>query len=112
MKKYDDVSVAMGSRNEEKAIRKVITDIQKATNKQSEIVVVDGSTDRSPEIAEELGAVVIRQKPQGYGVAVKKALLSASSDIIITVDCDDTYPANKVKSIYWWFWNLEVHPKV
>lgn len=96
MKKYDDVSVVMGARNEEKAIRKVITDIQKATNNQAEIVVVDGSTDRTPEIAEELGAVVIRQKPQGYGVAVKKALLSASRDIIITVDCDDTYPAEQI----------------
>lgn len=52
MKKYDDVSVVMGSRNEEKAIRKVITDIQKATNNQAEIVVVDSSTDRTPEIAE------------------------------------------------------------
>jgi len=96
MKKYDDVSVVMGSRNEEKAIRKVITDIQKATNNEAEIVVVDGSTDRTPEIAEELGARVIRQEPQGYGVAVKEALLSASRDIIITVDCDDTYPAEQI----------------
>ena len=62
----------MGSRNEEKAIRKVITDIQKATNNQAEIVVVDGSTDRTPEIVEEIGAVVIRQKPQGYGIVVKE----------------------------------------
>jgi len=89
MKKYDDVSIVMGARNEEKAIWNVITDIQKATNNQAEIVVVDGSTDRTPEIVEEFGAKIIRQKPQGYGVAVKEALLSASRDIIITVDCDD-----------------------
>ncbi len=93
---YSDVSVVMGSLNEEDAIGKVIVDIQKATNNQAEIVVVDGSTDRTPEIAEELGARVIRQKPQGYGVAVKKAVLSATKEIIITLDCDDTYPAEQI----------------
>jgi uncharacterized membrane protein YbhN (UPF0104 family) len=59
MTKYDDVSVVMGSRNEEKAIRKVITDIQKATNNQAEIVVVDGFTDRTPEIAKLLVASLL-----------------------------------------------------
>ncbi len=93
---FSDVSVVMGSRNEEKAIRKVITDIRQATKGQAEIVVVDGSSDRTPEIAEKLGAKVIRQKPQGYGVAVKAAVLAASKDIIITVDCDDTYPAERI----------------
>lgn len=93
---YSNVSVVMGSRNEEKAISKVITDINKATNSQAEIVVVDGSKDRTPDIAEELGAKVIRQEPQGYGVAVKKAVMSAKGDIIITVDCDDTYPAEQI----------------
>ena len=93
---YYDLSVVMGSRNEEKAIGKVIEDIKKVTNNQAEIIVVDGSTDRTPEIAEELNAKVIRQKPQGYGIAVKTALLSATRDIIITVDCDDTYPADRI----------------
>jgi glycosyltransferase involved in cell wall biosynthesis len=93
---FFDVSVVMASRNEENAIKKVIIDIQKVTKGQAEIVVVDGSTDDTPNIAEALGAKVIRQKPQGYGVAVKKALTSASRDIIITVDCDDTYPAKQI----------------
>lgn len=95
-KEYFNVSVVMGSRNEEDAIEKVIKDIQKATGGQAEIVVVDGSTDRTPQIAESLGASVIRQIPQGYGVALKKALLSASGEIIITLDCDDTYPAEQI----------------
>lgn len=93
---FSDVSVVMGSRNEEGAISKVIKGIQMATKGQAEIVVVDGSSDRTPDIAEALGAIVIRQKPQGYGVAVKAALMSASRDIIITVDCDDTYPAKQI----------------
>jgi glycosyltransferase involved in cell wall biosynthesis len=93
---FSDVSVVMGSRNEEGAIAKVIKGIQIATKDQAEIVVVDGSTDKTPDIAEALGAKVVRQKPQGYGVAVKAALVSASRNIIITVDCDDTYPAEQI----------------
>lgn len=58
---FYDVSVVMGSRNEEGAISKVIKGIQTATRDQAEIVVVDGSSDRTPDIAESLGARVIRQ---------------------------------------------------
>ena len=89
---YLKVSVVMGTRNEEKAIEKVIKDINSVTNNQAEIIVVDGSKDRTPEIAEGLGAKVIIQEPKGYGVAVRLAILSATRDIIITTDCDDTYP--------------------
>jgi glycosyltransferase involved in cell wall biosynthesis len=93
---YSDVSVVMATRNEEQAIGKVITDIKNATENQAEIVIVDGSEDNTPKIAESLGATVIYQKPQGYGIAVKTALLSATKNIIITMDCDDTYPAEKI----------------
>ena len=93
---FSDVSVVMATRNEEEAIGKVITDIRTATMNQAEIVIVDGSEDTTPKIAESLGATVIRQKPQGYGIAVKTALLAAKKNIIITMDCDDTYPAEKI----------------
>ena len=93
---YSDVSVVMATRNEEQAIGKVISDIRAATKNQAEIVIVDGSDDGTPKIAESMGATVISQKPQGYGIAVKTALLSATKNIIITMDCDDTYPAEKI----------------
>lgn len=93
---YMKVSVVMGTRNEEKAIEKVIKDIKSVTNDQAEIIVVDGSKDRTPKIAEGLGAKVIRQEPKGYGIAVRLALLSATRDIIITTDCDDTYPMEDI----------------
>ncbi len=93
---YSNVSVVMGTRNEEKAIEKVIKDIKEVTNNQAEIVVVDGSNDRTPDIASSLGAKVIRQEPKGYGIAVKLALMSATRNIIITTDCDDTYPMEDI----------------
>jgi glycosyltransferase involved in cell wall biosynthesis len=89
---FDDLSVVMGAYNEEAAIGRVLDDIERVTDDRAEVVVVDSSTDRTPEIARERGARVVEQEPQGYGVAVREALLSASRPVVVTTDCDDTYP--------------------
>ena len=90
------LSVVTITLNEEEAIGKVINDIKAATGGECEIVVVDSSSDRTPEIAESLGARVIRQEPRGYGAAMRAALLAGSGDVIITTDCDDTYPMEMI----------------
>jgi glycosyltransferase involved in cell wall biosynthesis len=89
---FDDLSVVMGAYNEEAAIGRVLDDIERVTDGRAEVVVVDSSTDRTPAIARERGARVVEQEPQGYGVAVREALLSASRPVVVTTDCDDTYP--------------------
>ena len=89
---FDDLSVVMGTYNEEAAVATVLDDVERVTDGRAEVVCVDGSDDRTPEIAEEHGARVIRQEPQGYGVAVHAALKAASRDVVVTTDCDDTYP--------------------
>jgi len=90
------VSVVMISMNEEKAVSLVIEDIRRYAP-DAEIVVVDSSKDRTPEIAEQAGARVIRQfPPQGYGKAMEIALRSGQGDVIITLDCDNTYPASQI----------------
>lgn len=97
-----NISVVMITLNEEKAISKVITDIQKVVP-ESEILIVDSSNDRTPDIASNLGCKVIRQfPPKGYGRAMELALISASNDIIITLDCDDTYPTEKIPELVYW----------
>ncbi len=89
---FDDLSVVMGTYNEKEAIESVLTDIDRVTDGRAEVVCVDGSSDATPEIAREMGARVIEQEPQGYGVAVREALLSADRPVVVTTDCDDTYP--------------------
>jgi glycosyltransferase involved in cell wall biosynthesis len=82
--------------NEQDAVGKVITDIKKVVP-SAEIVIVDSSKDKTAEIAEELGAKVIKQiPPKGYGPAMDLALRSATGDVIVTLDCDDTYPVDKI----------------
>jgi len=87
------ISVVMPAMNEEAAIGKVIGDaVRYGAAWNPEIVVVDSSKDRTPEIAAALGARVIRQEPRGHGLALRAAMLAAAGDVVITTDCDDTYP--------------------
>ena len=96
---FDDLSVVMGTYNEEEAIETVLTDIAEVTNGEAEVVCVDSSEDRTPEIAREHGARVIEQEPQGYGVAVRAALLAADRPVVVTTDCDDTYPMERLPDL-------------
>lgn len=96
---FADVSVVMGTYNEAAAIETVLTDIDAVTDGLAEVVCVDGSTDRTPTIARDHGARVIEQPPQGYGVAVREAVLTPDRPVIITTDCDDTYPMAQLPAL-------------
>lgn len=93
---FDDLAVVMGTYNEEAAIATVLEDIAAVTDGRAEVVCVDGSSDRTPEIAREHGATVVEQEPQGYGVAVRKAVLTPERPVVVTTDCDDTYPMERL----------------
>ena len=91
------ITVAMITRNEERAVAKVISDIRTAVP-DAEIVVVDSSSDSTAQIAESLGARVILQlPPRGYGPAIDTALRSSEREVTVTLDCDDTYPVNFIE---------------
>lgn len=93
------ITVAMITKNEEAAVGKVIRDIQAAVP-GAEILLVDSSADKTAQIAEELGARVIRQfPPKGYGPAMELALKSAAGDVVVTLDCDDTYPVERIREL-------------
>jgi glycosyltransferase involved in cell wall biosynthesis len=92
----DDVAVVMGTYNEEAAIGSVLADIDRVTDGRAEVVCVDGSSDRTPEIARGMGAHVVEQEPRGYGVAVREAVLTPDRPVIVTTDCDDTYPMERI----------------
>jgi len=90
------LTVSMITMNEEGAIAKVVEDIRQQVP-DAEIFIVDSSRDRTPEIAESLGCRVVRQfPPKGYGPAMDRALREASGDVVLTMDCDDTYPVEAI----------------
>ena len=52
------------------------------------IVVDNGSTDGSPEIAARLGATVVPCELKGYGAACHAGLEAAESDVVAVMDAD------------------------
>ena len=64
---------------------------------KGEVVVGDnGSTDRSVEIAEGLGARVVHQPIKGYGAAISAAAGAAQGKYLIMADADDSYDWSKL----------------
>jgi len=94
-----EISVVMITMNEEGAVALVIEQIKKVVP-EAEILIVDSSKDRTAEIAESLGARVIKQfPPRGYGRAMELALRSATGKVVVTLDCDNTYPAEIIPEL-------------
>jgi glycosyltransferase A (GT-A) superfamily protein (DUF2064 family) len=52
------------------------------------IVVDNGSTDGSAEIARELGATVVHEPRRGFGSACHAGLLAATAPVVCFCDCD------------------------
>ncbi|MBE9373856.1 glycosyltransferase family 2 protein [Saccharopolyspora sp. HNM0983] len=57
------------------------------------LVVDNGSTDGTPEVAEQAGATVVREPRPGYGAAVHTGLEQADGDIVCVVDADGSIAA-------------------
>jgi glycosyltransferase involved in cell wall biosynthesis len=87
------LSIVMPSMNEEETIRICMEKAQSIIKKygiEGEIIVVDNSSDRTPEIAASMGARVI-SRIKGYGNAYLKGLAEAKGDYIVISDADNTY---------------------
>ncbi len=84
------VSVVMPAFNEEESIGPVIDEIRSVLGDRVEIVVVDdGSTDTTAEVAAEHGATVYKHpNNMGNGAAVKTGLRRARSRVIVLMDAD------------------------
>jgi glycosyltransferase involved in cell wall biosynthesis len=94
------ISVVMPCLDEEKTIgacvSKALEGIRR-TGLPGEVIVSDnGSTDRSVEIATELGARVVLQPNRGYGNAYRKGFDESRGKYIVMGDSDDTYDFTEI----------------
>ncbi|MFA1611807.1 glycosyltransferase family 2 protein [Halobellus rubicundus] len=88
------VSVVMPTMNEEDGIAECIQRVRNAVRESgyhTEVIISDDSTDRTPEIARDLGAIVVEPDDQGYGYAYRYAFERCRGDYIIIGDADTTY---------------------
>jgi len=90
-----EISVIIPCLNEEKTLKTCIQKAQKAFRQlkmRGEVVVVDnGSTDSSAEIAKKAGARVVVHPIRGYGSALKRGIAEAKGKYLIMGDGDNTY---------------------
>lgn len=97
------LSVVMPTLNEERAIAVVVQDIKKyAAAFNPEIILVDSSTDKTPEIARSLGCKVILMPKCGPGKAIITGLHASKGEVVIVSDCDNTYPMESIPEFIGW----------
>ena len=90
--------VIIAALNEEEGIGLTIFELKK-TLKHPRILVVDGrSSDRTVEVAKNMGADVVLQDGLGKGDALAKAIEHSdlAVDYVVITDADYTYPAEHV----------------
>jgi len=93
------ISVIIPCLNEELSIADTIKELKSSSVYALEIIVVDnGSTDKTFEVACALGVEVIREPKQGKGFAFRRGLsrVSESSEAIFMIDGDSTYSPAKL----------------
>ncbi|MDY6481331.1 glycosyltransferase family 2 protein [Acinetobacter faecalis] len=83
------VSVVLPAKNESGAIEQTITKIMNLKLVAEILVVNDGSTDNTAELAEKSGARVISHPySKGNGAAIKTGARNASGEVIVFMDAD------------------------
>jgi len=106
MYKDQKITVVIPCLNEEQGIELVLRRMPEFVD---EVIVVDnGSTDRTSDVAATYGASVIREDVRGYGRSYKRGFASAKGDIIITLDGDHSYPPDAISYLLEAFLHLDV----
>src|ERR671939_571357 len=92
------LTVLVPAYNEQNGIERVVEWIREAlgpSGLEYEVLVVDdGSADRTAELAERIGARVLRHGGnRGYGEALKTGIRHATHEWVAIIDADGSYPA-------------------
>ncbi len=99
-----DVSFIMPCLNEAAAVGQCVDDARAFMERRKlsgEVIVVDnGCTDASAEIAAQHGALVIREEKRGYGNAIRAGIRQSRGRILLIGDCDMTYDFLHPEALY------------
>jgi len=85
-----NVALIIPALNEADSLGRLLTE-SKLSRAQQLIVVDNGSTDRTAEIAREHGALVVQEPRRGYGYACAAGAAMANCDILAFMDADGSF---------------------
>jgi glycosyltransferase involved in cell wall biosynthesis len=92
-----EASVVIPAKNESGSVHSLIEQLLALPGLKEIIVVDDGSTDGTGDIAEKLGATVIRHPySKGNGAAIKSGARAATGDILLFMDADGQHSPDDV----------------
>lgn len=95
-----NVTVVLPAKNEAAGLQKTLPGIVRVLPDAEIIVVDDGSTDATAEVAALLGARVLRHPySQGNGAAIKTGTRAAKGDILVLMDADGQHDAAQIHSL-------------
>jgi len=92
--KMDKIAILIPCYNEAKTIEKVINDFKESLPDAVIYVYDNNSTDKTADIAKNIGAVVRHEYQQGKGNVIRRMFREIDAEVYIMVDGDDTYPAD------------------
>jgi glycosyltransferase involved in cell wall biosynthesis len=94
------VSVLLPCLNESSAIGECVREARKGLAQgglAGEVLVVDnGSTDQSAELAAQAGARVVGEERRGYGSALRRGIAEAKGVVTVMADADGTYDLSRL----------------
>ena len=105
------LAVVVAAYNEEEGIVPTLCELKEVLN-QPNLLVVDGnSSDKTLELAKDLGANILIQRGKGKGSAISQGLDHLKGDTLYVAftDADYTYPAKHIKEM---MYILNVSPEV
>ena len=93
------IAVIIPALDEEDAVAHVIADVPR--HLVHEVIVVDnGSTDRTGEVARAAGARVVREERRGYGYACAAGVAAADEfDVLVFMDGDGSDDAGQMQAL-------------
>lgn len=93
-------SIIVPAYNMEKYIKRTLDSIKKQTFKDYEVIVIDdGSTDKTVEVAKTAKVKVIEHKHAGLSVVRNAAIKEAKGDYIVMLDSDDWWDKDLLKKL-------------